>query len=49
LPLLKEVRFAASVPEAVEEVHAVVHHVTRRPGGNGAVREVCDLIRKHRQ
>ncbi len=48
IPLLQEVRFAATVPEAVEEVRAVAHYITRHPGGNGAVRELCDLIRKHR-
>jgi 3-deoxy-D-manno-octulosonate 8-phosphate phosphatase (KDO 8-P phosphatase) len=48
LPLLQAVGFSATVPDAVDEVRAVVHHVTRRPGGNGAVRELCDLIRAHR-
>ncbi|MGZ3744988.1 MAG: KdsC family phosphatase [Pseudobdellovibrionaceae bacterium] len=47
IPLLKNVAFAATVPEAVEEVLAVAQYVTKRPGGNGAVREVCDLIYKH--
>jgi 3-deoxy-D-manno-octulosonate 8-phosphate phosphatase (KDO 8-P phosphatase) len=49
LPLLRQVGFAATVPDAVEEVRAAVHYVTRRPGGDGAVRELCDLIRKHRR
>jgi 3-deoxy-D-manno-octulosonate 8-phosphate phosphatase (KDO 8-P phosphatase) len=49
VPLLKLVGFAATVPEAVDEVLAAVHYVTRRPGGNGAVRELCDLIRAHRR
>jgi len=49
IPLLKLVGFSATVPEAVDEVQAVVHHVTRRPGGDGAVRELCDLIRAHRR
>lgn len=44
MPLLKQVSFAATPPEAMEEVKEIVHYVTRRPGGNGAVREVCDLI-----
>jgi 3-deoxy-D-manno-octulosonate 8-phosphate phosphatase (KDO 8-P phosphatase) len=26
------------------EVRAVVHHVTRQPGGYGAAREFCDLL-----
>jgi 3-deoxy-D-manno-octulosonate 8-phosphate phosphatase (KDO 8-P phosphatase) len=48
VPLLRVVGFAATVPDAVDEVRAAVHYVTRRPGGNGAVRELCDLIRAHR-
>ena len=48
IPLLMHVGFSATVPDAVDEVKAVVHYVTRRPGGDGAVRELCDLIRTHR-
>lgn len=48
VPLLSQVGLAATVPDAVDEVKAVVHYVTRRPGGDGAVRELCDLIRAHR-
>ena len=48
IPLLKIVGFSATVPEAVDEVLSVVHYVTKRPGGAGAVRELCDLIRTHR-
>lgn len=47
IPLLKAVAFSATVPEAVEEVIEVASYITKRPGGNGAVREVCDLIYKH--
>src|SRR5262245_27303857 len=49
IPLLKVVGFSATVPDAVDEVREVVHYVTRRPGGDGAVRELCDLIRVHRK
>ena len=49
IPLLERVGFAATVPEAVDEVKKIAHYVTVRPGGNGAVREVCDLIRRARQ
>lgn len=49
IPLLRRVGFAATVPEAVEEVLVNSHYVTKRPGGNGAVREVCDLIRSQRE
>jgi 3-deoxy-D-manno-octulosonate 8-phosphate phosphatase (KDO 8-P phosphatase) len=48
VPLLERVGFAATVPDAVEEVRRVVHYVTTRPGGDGAVREVCDMIRRAR-
>jgi len=48
VPLLQAVGFAATVPDAVDEVKSVVHYVTRRPGGDGAVRELCDLIRARR-
>lgn len=44
IPLLKDVGFSATAPEAMPEVIDVVDYVCQRPGGNGAVREVCDLI-----
>lgn len=47
IPLLKKVGFAATVPEAMDEVKEVSDFIAHRPGGNGAVREVCDLIRFH--
>lgn len=47
IPLLKQVQFAATVPEAIDEVIESVHYVTKRTGGNGAVREVCDYILRH--
>ncbi len=47
IPLLQSVGFAATVPEAVDEVMDCVKYVTKRPGGNGAVREVCDYILKY--
>jgi len=46
LPVLKRVGFAVSVPNAVDEVKAVAHYVTRRSGGRGAVREICDMLLK---
>jgi 3-deoxy-D-manno-octulosonate 8-phosphate phosphatase (KDO 8-P phosphatase) len=46
IPVLRSVGFAATVPDAVDEVLAAVHYVTRLHGGHGAVREICDLIRK---
>ncbi|MES3036547.1 MAG: HAD-IIIA family hydrolase [Bdellovibrionota bacterium] len=47
IPLLEAVGFSATVPEALEEVKRIVQYTTRHPGGNGAVREVCDLIYRH--
>ncbi|MGZ3771822.1 MAG: KdsC family phosphatase [Bdellovibrio sp.] len=47
IPLIKSVAFSATVPEAVEEVVEVADYVTRRPGGCGAVREICDYIYKY--
>ena len=44
LPLLARVGFSASVADGAHEARQVVDYVTTRPGGRGAVREVCDLI-----
>lgn len=44
LELLQRVGFAATVPNAVPEVRAIAHYVTRAHGGRGAVREVCELL-----
>lgn len=44
IPLLETVGFSATVPDAMENVLAVVDYVTGRPGGNGAVREICELL-----
>jgi 3-deoxy-D-manno-octulosonate 8-phosphate phosphatase (KDO 8-P phosphatase) len=46
MPALKAVGLAITVPEAMTEVHEVVHAVTRKSGGHGAVREVIDRLRK---
>lgn len=44
LPVLIRAGFSVSVPDAPAAVRTRVHHVTTRPGGGGAVREVCELI-----
>ena len=44
LPILNRVGFSATVPDAMEQVKKSVHYVTSRPGGHGAVREVCDYL-----
>lgn len=46
VPILRRVGLAVSVPNAVAEVKAIAHHITLKPGGRGAVRELCDLILK---
>ena len=46
IPVLKRVGLAVTVPEAWPPVKEWAHYITRRPGGRGAVREVCDLILK---
>jgi len=44
LPIMKQVGFAIAVSNAVAEVLAVADLVTKKAGGFGAVREVCNLI-----
>lgn len=44
LPALECVGLACAVADAVEPVQAAAHFVTRRRGGDGAVREVCELL-----
>lgn len=44
LPLLERAALAVAPPNAHPEVLAVVHHVTRARGGEGAGREFCDLL-----
>jgi YrbI family 3-deoxy-D-manno-octulosonate 8-phosphate phosphatase len=44
LEVLSRVGFAVAVADAEAPVKAIAHYVTARPGGHGAVREVCDLI-----
>jgi 3-deoxy-D-manno-octulosonate 8-phosphate phosphatase (KDO 8-P phosphatase) len=48
LPLFHRVGLGVAVADAVPEAKAAAHWVTSRPGGKGAVREVCDLILKAR-
>ncbi len=48
LPVLRRVGLAVAVPNAVDEVRRVAHYVTRHRGGDGAVREVIEMILKAR-
>ncbi len=49
IPVLQTAGFAATVPHAPEVVKKAVNYVTKRPGGSGAVREVCDMILESRR
>jgi 3-deoxy-D-manno-octulosonate 8-phosphate phosphatase (KDO 8-P phosphatase) len=42
--VMKKVGFAAAPSDAIPEARDVAHFVTDRPGGDGAVREVVDLV-----
>jgi 3-deoxy-D-manno-octulosonate 8-phosphate phosphatase (KDO 8-P phosphatase) len=44
IPLLRRVGLAVAVADAVDEVKATAHLITQRPGGQGAVRELIELI-----
>jgi YrbI family 3-deoxy-D-manno-octulosonate 8-phosphate phosphatase len=44
LSALECVGLACAVADAAEPVQAVAHYVTQRRGGDGAVREVCELL-----
>jgi 3-deoxy-D-manno-octulosonate 8-phosphate phosphatase (KDO 8-P phosphatase) len=46
LPLMKQSGLAVAVADAVAEVKAHAHYVTKAKGGKGAVREVVELILK---
>lgn len=44
LPLLEHVGFSIAVANAVSVLQEKCDYVTRKPGGFGAVREVCELV-----
>lgn len=44
LGVLKRAGLAVTVPHAIPEAKALAHYVTEREGGDGAVREVINLI-----
>jgi 3-deoxy-D-manno-octulosonate 8-phosphate phosphatase (KDO 8-P phosphatase) len=44
LPVLERVGLPVAVANAVDEVRAVAAWTTRREGGRGAVRELCDAL-----
>lgn len=46
LGVLKRAGLAVAVPHAIAEAQAMAHYVTEAPGGDGAVRELVDMILK---
>ena len=46
VPVLRRVGFSVAVADAVEEVKKVADYLSKKPGGRGAVREVCEIIMK---
>ena len=49
VPLMRAVKLAFAVADAHPEALEAAHVVTARPGGGGAVREVCDYLLASRQ
>jgi 3-deoxy-D-manno-octulosonate 8-phosphate phosphatase (KDO 8-P phosphatase) len=49
LPALECVGLPCAVADAAEPVQAVAKYVTTRRGGDGAVRELCEMLIKARQ
>ena len=44
IPALKIVGFPIAVSDAFDEISPYIIHKTKKKGGKGAVREICDLI-----
>lgn len=44
IPPMNHVGLSIAVPNAMESVKKIAHYCTHKSGGNGAVREVCDII-----
>lgn len=44
LPVMRRVGFGVTVPNSPQIVRDHAHYLTQRDGGNGAVRETCELI-----
>lgn len=47
IPVLQQVGLAVTVPGGLPPVKKVSHYVTRGKEGDGALRELCDLILKY--
>jgi len=46
LSIIKRAGLAVTPPNAVAEVRAISHYITKKEGGKGAVREVIEIILK---
>ena len=46
IPVMRRVGLAVAVSDAVEETKQAAQYITALKGGQGAVREVCDLVLK---
>jgi 3-deoxy-D-manno-octulosonate 8-phosphate phosphatase (KDO 8-P phosphatase) len=46
IPIMQRVELAVAVADAVEETRQAAHYVAKHKGGQGAVREVTELILK---
>ena len=46
LPVLRRVGFSATVADGCPDLFDLVDFVSSRPGGRGAVREVCEMLLK---
>jgi len=46
IPVMRRVGLACSPANAVDEVKRCAHYVSKRSGGYGAAREICELILK---
>ncbi|MBW4441682.1 MAG: HAD-IIIA family hydrolase [Plectolyngbya sp. WJT66-NPBG17] len=47
IPAMQNVGVPITVADAMPENQAVAVYITHKAGGQGAVREICDLIAKH--
>jgi 3-deoxy-D-manno-octulosonate 8-phosphate phosphatase (KDO 8-P phosphatase) len=46
IPILERVGFSVCVADGAEEAKKVSHYITKRKGGDGAVREVVEMLLK---
>jgi len=49
LPLLRRVGVAVAVADAIERIKSEVHYITRSRGGEGAIRELVEMILEARE